>query len=907
MLPRLIIVVSAPSGKQGKTGGKSVRNIARNGSHATERKELMFRGLPWQVWVKKRRKELGLTQAELAKRVSYSEDMISRVERGLYTPSLGLATLLAEILEVPPEECSEFVRVARLETPERKDKISHWRPPSLRIPGIPATPLIGRLGELDRVHQSLKQAGTKLITITGPPGVGKTRLAMTVAQNLEACYADGVFWVALAPLRDSHLVLNEVAQVLKIKESGNQPLLDALQVTLWEQQVLLVLDNCEQVQGMSSVIAGLLAAPGVRILATSRKRIRVRGEQQIPLAPLPVPSLTTPLIVEDLRAYPALTLFMDRARETSPDFALDTSNAAEVVQICVALDGLPLALELAAVRIHVLPPAAMLKRLHERLDWLVGGPEDLPDRHQTLLGALTWSYDLLGPSQQLLFKRLSVFAGGFTLAAAGAICSTFGDLDADLLSIVTELNEWNLLYRISELSAEPRFGMLETIHEYAARCLKVNEDAQLRRAHLAFYLALAEQTRAINAHASAEDCLLLLENEQANFRAALSWGLSAHGDLNAAGRLGAALGWFWEVRGFWQEGRYWLTSLLTQEAHLPDKLVAKLRYYAGRFAYLQGDYISAERFLKASLALGQEQNDVQTQIASLNTMGWIAYSQCDYRSAHHFYTQSLDLCQAIGDPLAIAKALSVLGGIASGLGDQITAESLLQQSLLLQREHRDQQGIAHSLNGLGLTMQRQDDLAQARQFLADSLEIFQALGDKLGIAMVSNNLGWLCLVAGDLDRGHAWLTGALELAREIDSAWITHQALCYMGWLAIEQGRPAEAAQHLHESLAMAQARGIKQAVILSRLGLARVALMTENPAQAAKHFQSAEQLRVEHDIVLPPFEGRVVAQLQQAVQAHLPLLARKSDVAYSINNVVAPVTPNKDAATSGSGNGHRS
>lgn len=842
----------------------------------------MFQGVPWRLWVKRRRKALGLTQAALAVQVTYSVEMIGHVERGLDRPSPELTDHLARVLEVPPEEHAEFVRVARLPTPTLADgALPLRRHLRLRIPGLPATPLIDRADELTLVRQLLGLPAQRLVTITGPAGVGKTRLAMAVAQELEATYPDGVFWVALVSLRDPLLVLNEVAQTLGIKETGGQPLLDVLQTTLWDQQILLVLDNCEQVEGLSSVIAGLLAAPGLQILCTSRKRLRVRGEQQVVLAPLPVPPvppITAPLEIEDLRTYPALALFLARAQETSPDFALDAGNAAAVAQICAALDGLPLALELAAVRIRVLPPAAMLARLHERLAWLVGGPEDLPAHQQTLAGALAWSYDLLSSDQQLLFRRLSAFAGGFTLAAAEAICANLGGLDTDTLSAITDLNEWSLVYRISEPATEPRYAMLEIIHEHAASCLEESgEAAQLRCAHLEFYLSLAEKARAMASTVGAGAWLDRLADEQANFRAALDWGISSQGDPEAAGKLAATLGWFWETRGYWQEGRHWFKRLLGKVDHISDRLAAQLRYYAGRFAYLQGDYASAGQLLEESLALSRAQEDISTEIQALNSLGWIAYSQCDYPRARHFYAQSLTLCRAMGEPLATATVLNVLGGITSGLGDQITAEQLLQESLSLRREQGDRQGIARSLNGLGLVAQQRDEPARARQLFLDSLDLFRDLGDRLGVAMALNNLGWLCLAEGQPEQGQVCLAEALDLAREMGSAWCIMQALCYLGWVALEQGTPAEAAQLIQESLTMAQAQGMKQGMILCHLGLSQAALITKYPVNAATHLRAAEQLRQETGFSSGPFERRIATELQQAVQSHLSPLTTQA------------------------------
>ncbi|MDQ6693780.1 MAG: tetratricopeptide repeat protein [Chloroflexota bacterium] len=780
---------------------------------------------------------------------------------------------MAEVLDVPDAERAEFVRAARLGANAGTDAQPLLRPHALRIPGFIQTPIIGRAGELASVQQAFSRPGQRLVTIVGPAGVGKTRLAMSVAQELEAAFPEGVFWVGLAPLQEPLLVLNAIAQALGIKETGNRPLLDLLQTVLWEREILLVLDNCEQILGIGSLVIDLLAAPRLRILATSRKRLRVRSEQQVPLAPLLFPPAAAPLTVDDLQAYPASVFFLTRVRETSPGFVLDGGNAALLGQICAALDGLPLALELAAVRIRVLPPQAMLARLHERLAWLAGGPGDLPPHQRTLLGAMAWSYNLLNPSQQCVFRRLGVFSGGFTLSAASAVCGTPHGLGEDLLSAVAELDEWNMLYPTYEQSAEPRYGMLETIREYALRCLaESGEELQMRRSHLEFFVELAEQARLACSSSDAVAWLQKLEREQENFRAALEWSLSPHGHVESAERLGVVLCWFWERKGYLQEARYWVARILALETDPRGRLVSQLRYYASRFAYLQGDYIYAAQLLEASLAVSLEHGDTEAQIGALNTLGWISVSQCDYYRALDIYTQSLSLCRASGEPLATALALNGLGGTAIGLGDYTKAEELLGEALSIRREHNDRQGIARSLNGLALVAHYTGDLTQAHATFAECLEIYRSLGDKIGLGMTSNNLAWVCVEEGNVDEGWVYLSEALELARQMDSPWIRHQSLCYMGWAALEQGRPEEAAGYLRESLSIARSRSIKYAIVLCHFGLAYVELYAENSLQAAVHFRVAEQMRTQNSMSLAPFERRKVAQLKLALREHLPL-----------------------------------
>jgi predicted ATPase/DNA-binding XRE family transcriptional regulator len=832
----------------------------------------IFQRLPWQLWVKKRRQELDFTQEQVAERAACSKDMIGRVERGVNRPSAYLATFLARLLQVPPEEREEFVRVARLKPSNHEKKTSTKRPLALRIPGIPATALVGRASDLELVQQALIRSRKRLVTITGPPGVGKTRLAMSVAQDIEKTYPDGVLWVALASLRDPLRVLIAIAQTLGITETANQSLLEAIQVSLWGHRILLVLDNCEQIKEISSLVTSILVAPEVQILATSRRRIQVRGEQQIPLGPLAVPPETLDNVLDNIHSFSAATLFLNRAKETAPSFVLDESNALAIIQICAALDGLPLALELAAVRIHALPPMAMRAHLSERLFWLVGGPKDLPLRQQTLARTLDWSYNLLSSSQQILFNRLSVFEGGFTVSSANTVCDALGGIDENLSSGISELHEWSLLFRMSGQSEEPRFGMLATIQEYAATRLKESgEEDQLRDDHMEYFLTLAEQARATRslADADAEAALSMLEREQSNFLVALDWSISSNGNLDSAGRLGVALSWFWETRGYWQEGRHWLPLILAQEDRLSDTLTAQLRYYAGRFAYLQGDYVSARRLLEASLTLSQQLEDASTQIQALNSLGWISYSQSDYHLARHFYIQSLSLCRRLGDPLEKAPLLNILGGIALEMGDLIHGEQQLEESLLLRQEQGDKQGMARSFNLLGRAAQHRDNPAQAQQLITTSVDLYSAWGDKLGLSLALSNLGWAYLIGEDPDQAEIWLSEALRVAEEVGSEWATTLTICYLGWVALQKRVPFEAARLFKESLTMAQTHGIKHVAILSRLGQGKVALVAEDNVQVAECLESVEQSRQEIGIILSPFERRIVAELEQAVLEH--------------------------------------
>jgi tetratricopeptide (TPR) repeat protein len=525
-----------------------------------------------------------------------------------------------------------------------------------------------------------------------------------------------------------------------------------------------------------------------------------------------------------------------------------------------------------------MPPERVLAGLAQPLTLLAAESADLPVRHQALRNALAWSYELLQPEDQALFASLGVFVGGAPLSLVETLLPPLALAAAPAVAIAAEavgsglerLLAHNLIQR-DEAVAEPRFQMLETVRAYACEQLQaLGALPQAQQAHAAAYLGLAEQVREEGIAAAQEVWLARLELEQANFRAVLEWALAEHRALATAGRVAVALGWFWELRGYWQEARHWLTALAAQADLLPPALAAQLHYYAGRFAYLQGEYVAAEQLLLASLAVSQAEADVQTQIWALNALGRIAYSQCAYPRARGFYEQSLALSRAAGDPLAMATALTNLGSIAAGTGNLRTAEHQLRESLALRQAHGDRQGVARSLNNLGLAVERQEDYAQALQLFADSLSQARALGDKLLISLTLNNLGWVYVAEGQAAEAQPWLAEGLGVAREVGSRWSMALALCYLGWVAFQRGTPAQAVPLLHESLQLAHEQDMQQLVVLCLIGHAQIALAAQDVTQAAQHLQGAEDLRQRIGVLLTPFEHRVLIRLQQEVRAYL-------------------------------------
>jgi non-specific serine/threonine protein kinase len=836
------------------------------------------------LWLKQQRQDRKLPRKELAAAIDCSEVVIVKIEGGTRRPSRQIAELLAAYFGVPAAEWPAFETFARADLPAYRlaqltaDRgLPPWRQLARRphnLP-IPPTSFIGRAALLGQASALLHDPAVRLLTLTGPPGVGKTRTALRLAEDGLADFADGVCFVPLAAIRDPALVLPAIAQAFELREGSDRPLRRRVQDHLRDRQLLLVLDNFEQVLPAAPLVAALLeAGAGVKILATSRAALHLYGEYELPVPPLPLPAPPLGEALAYVGRYDAVRLFVERAGAAVPGFRLGPGNAQAVAEICVQLDGLPLALELAAARVKTLSVEAIRAQMEQRLLLLTNGPVDHTPRQQTLRGAIEWSYDLLAPAERALFCGLAVFAGGCTLEAVERVCGPGGagpsprprrapsPIPALLASLVAKS-----LLREESSGPTRRFEMLETLREYAGERLAASGEAPERqRQHLHYYLELAEQAEYALQGPQQVAWLDRLEVEHDNVRAALDWAL-AQGATTAALRIGGAIWRFWVNHGHLEEGRRWMDRALAQaadpatqagpaSADLPDAgpvraWQAKALKAAGNLAQTCGDHPAARRLLEESLAHSRQLGDARGIAAALNNLGNVARAQGDYTYAVALLEESLAWKRRLGDRAALASSLSNLGIVVKDQGDHARAGQLYAESLAIWRELGDEAGIAGMLNNLGIAAFTRGSDNEARAFYAEGLALRRHLGDKHGMAAILLNLGSVEWVSGHYPAARSLFAESLKLRTELGDLEGVANSLHHLGYTALREGDAGQAATLFRESLRLHRDGGRKRGIAECLGGLAAVALAEGHPAQAAQLLGALEALREAIGLVL--------------------------------------------------------
>jgi predicted ATPase/DNA-binding XRE family transcriptional regulator len=761
----------------------------------------------------------GLSQEALAERSGLSAQAIGALETGKRRrPYPHTVAVLANALGLSERDRSALAE-ARVST--NSGATAQVRPIPRRL-----AHLVGRENEVRALLARLRDRNERLLTLTGPGGVGKTSLALAVAHAAADLFSGDVAFVPLATIDDPALVASEVAAVLGLPATGQRSPDEVVRAALRSRYMLLVLDNLEHLPEVALWVADLLAAcREVVVLSTSRSPLRLQDEREVVVAPLTVPDRDAIGTAAEIEDVPAVRLFIERA--ASPAFALTSANAAAVAAICRRVDGLPLAIELAAARVKVLTPTELLARLEKRLPLLTGGPLDAPARQRTMQGAIAWSHDLLSPTEQMLFRRLAVFASGFTLDAAESVGGSLrsrgeeggkefdghsprapsppqrsdplSEAPPSVLDLVASLVDKSLLQPVAESNSGhgPRFEMLETIREYGLeRLTESGEEPLLRRAHAMYFLALAEAAKPALTGPEQAGWLARLMEEHDNLRAALAW-TRDEGESELWLRLAGALWRFWELRFHPREGRSWLEGALAADRGAPPAVRARALNGVANLTWSQGDLVQGASYQQEALVLFRAAGDRLGTAWALNDLANIVDEQGDYNRAVALYEESLALSREIGADWEVGCALHNLGLMADHWGDYDRAADLFDDAMTIWERLGDEVARARSLDAAAQVAQRLSDLDRALALGEQSLALRRRFGDRNGVAVSLGNLGWTMLERGEGRQAAAYFYEALPLHLEAENQRGLARCLTGLAKLSAGHGRLAVAARLL--------------------------------------------------------------------------------------------------------------
>ncbi len=787
------------------------------------------------LWLKQRRKALDLTRETLADRVGCSWETIRKIEDGARKPSPQIAELLAEHLSVPVEERETFVQFARAAAGAEFTPVFTFagsmrgRPVHVNPNNLPAqrTPFVGRGDEVTELCATLARRDTHILTLTGPAGIGKTRLSLQVAERMLPQFSDGVYFVELAAFNDPALVAPAIAQTLGLKELPGQAVVDSLRNFLHGRRMLLVLDNFEQVVAAGTVVADISAgAPYLKVLASSRELLHVQNEREYAVPPLSLPPRGAGPDAVRVSQYEAVQLFVQQACLARHDFRLDDENAPVVADICHQVDGIPLAIELAAARVKILSPRALLARLTERLQVLTGGAADLPTRQQTLRSAIDWSYDGLEAQEKVLFARMGVFAGGATLHAIEEVAGPIGGMKSDFLDCVTSLIDKSLVKRRDGVDDDLRFYMLETIREYALERLRESGEAEdVARNHAEYYLKLAEEAEPNLQSGRRAEWLNRLAPDIDNLRAVLDWCVNRGGDCEIGAYMAGALDEFWNFGGRMSEGRKWLVGVLAPGTGANGRTSgrAKALYAAGKLAALYGmEMPTAATLLEESASIWRELGARGPLAYAITWLGVVRSYMRDRVGQDHI-AEALDIFREIDDKAGIAEALESLADTIGWFGETGRRERLYEESLSMYREMGDTSRVADMLSQLARAAMHKGDYARARARFEEALEMEHSGDDKWRIAHLLRGLGDLAHLENDFDKAEKLYTEALGYYRDVGDQVRAAALVRSLGHTVQHRGNLERALSLFVESLNSYMEGHLYMGAVLSLSGIAGV------------------------------------------------------------------------------------
>lgn len=741
--------------------------------------------------------------------------------------------------------------IYQLSRPDLPDKFPALRRLESRSTNLPLqlTSFVGRHQELQEVRELLSD--TRLLTLTGSGGCGKTRLALELGARVADDFPDGVFWVELGALNDPDLVTQTALAALSIREEGGTDAFEALSNFLDEKKLLLILDNCEHLLQACADLADRLlrVRPYVQVLTTSRQPLNLSGETSYRVPSLPVPDPQRRPSVDDLMRYESVRLFVDRAAHVNPTFSLSTENADAVARICSRLDGIPLAIELAAARCQAHSPETIAERLDDRFAFLTGGSRTALPRQHTLKALVDWSYDLLDDEERILLRRLSVFAGGFNLESVEGVCLGDELAPGSHLDLVSELvNKSIVVYE--ERGRGARYFLLETIREYSGQRLEDSGETEaIRDSHLNWFLSMAERGEP---EVTTAAWLQTMEDEHDNLRAALQWAIRRE-FADAALRLTGALARLWTTHGHLSEGRRWLEEALGSGTEPAPSVRAKALNAAGALAWMQGDHDAAISKYEEALALRRGLGDPAGIAATLANLGIVSYTQGQYSEARSRYEESLKIWREIGDPHGVARSLDNLGNLAQEQGDYLEAQRLYEESLEISRRLQDKWLTARSLNNLGEVALLKGDLVLARKTFDEDLELSRELGDKWVIGRALNNRAEIDRLQGDLTVAKKLFEQSLDLSRELGDKQSSAGSLSGLAEVAREEGEHERAMSLHRESLLARQELDDKSGIAGSLEGFGSVLTDIGRFETAILLIAAAEALRDSIGSPLPP------------------------------------------------------